>query len=254
MKKGIAIALMILSFGVCSVFAQSINKLVVDIASFEICVDGNKKVLSNPVIVWDGKTYLPLRELADILGVNIEWIGEDQRIVIDTKTFEPSHSGAFLQCECVDYSFLGESHVDQSLFLNSYDPVMRLDNNELIAAWWEELSNGNDVYNFKNKYDVFIPETDMENYSIIVSLGREIENIRSFYAEPDSSPSSVAGGTVAIVSFAEEYHEDKLFYYTVKHSVREKSHFVNPRIMAPSYIVGEKEIYIGDRGMTRGLE
>lgn len=42
-------------------------------AGFKVFVDGEEFISENPALVVDGRTYLPLRAMGDVLGVSVEW-------------------------------------------------------------------------------------------------------------------------------------------------------------------------------------
>ena len=42
-------------------------------AGFKVYVDGEEFISENPPIVVEGRTYLPLRAMGDLLGVNVQW-------------------------------------------------------------------------------------------------------------------------------------------------------------------------------------
>ncbi len=52
------------------------------LATFEVFVNGKKFVSENPVIVVDGRTYLPLKETGDVLGTKVEWNEKDRRVEV----------------------------------------------------------------------------------------------------------------------------------------------------------------------------
>lgn len=53
-----------------------------------IVVDGQTVNLDNPAVVIDGKTYLPLRAVGEVLNVNVGWNDEKRQAEIKTKGVE----------------------------------------------------------------------------------------------------------------------------------------------------------------------
>lgn len=57
-------------------------------ATFDVFVNGEKFESQNPTIVVDGRTYLPLKETGDALGVNVQWNGGLKQVEVTNKTIE----------------------------------------------------------------------------------------------------------------------------------------------------------------------
>lgn len=51
-----------------------------------IKLDGQQLKLQNPPIVYDGSTYVPLRELSGIVGVGVEWNDKTQTVELSSKS------------------------------------------------------------------------------------------------------------------------------------------------------------------------
>ena len=62
--------------------ANTIKTLIAEEATFPLVLDGNEIKLNNPIITIEGRTYLPLKEFGDILGVNVKWNTEKDRVEI----------------------------------------------------------------------------------------------------------------------------------------------------------------------------
>ena len=54
-------------------------------AAFKVMVRGTEFVSENPAVVLDGRTYLPLRALGDVLGVSVEWNADLKQAEVDMK-------------------------------------------------------------------------------------------------------------------------------------------------------------------------
>ena len=61
---------------------QGVDEYIAYVVQYKIMIDGAMLQFANPIVSIDGKTYLPLREVAEILGMNVEWDGEKQEICI----------------------------------------------------------------------------------------------------------------------------------------------------------------------------
>ena len=72
---------MLLLFNLTPTIAETLN---VTTASYSIVVDGEKWKPNNPILSINGKTYLPLTEIADLLDAEISW-NEKKRQVEITK-------------------------------------------------------------------------------------------------------------------------------------------------------------------------
>lgn len=59
------------------------------IAEFKIVVNGETKALSKSPIVVDGTTYLPVREVANLVGVDLNYDGANKKIELSTKGESP---------------------------------------------------------------------------------------------------------------------------------------------------------------------
>lgn len=81
MKKKIVIVVpLILIALTLLVFAQ--QELMAKIVNFDIYVNSEQKQFENPIVVIDGRTYIPLREVAETLGMDVEWNESDRSISI----------------------------------------------------------------------------------------------------------------------------------------------------------------------------
>ncbi|MCL2456328.1 MAG: WG repeat-containing protein [Defluviitaleaceae bacterium] len=66
------------------VSASSSEPLTAYVAQFGVFVNGEEKVFENPIVTIDNRTYIPLREIGEILGIDVEWDGENRRIIINS--------------------------------------------------------------------------------------------------------------------------------------------------------------------------
>lgn len=63
-------------------FADEIKEFIANKATFPVLINGEQFNSSNPILVVDGKTYLPTKETGDALGVDVKWNEEKSRVEI----------------------------------------------------------------------------------------------------------------------------------------------------------------------------
>ena len=79
-------------------------------ATFSIYVDGDKFKPDNPAVVIDGTTYLSLVDLADALGVEVNWNDKLSRVEIETASLEEDeYYYEYYEYEDYDYYYDDEN-------------------------------------------------------------------------------------------------------------------------------------------------
>lgn len=75
----------LLGFMMAMAFSSFANSdfLTAQIATFDIEVSGEKFEGENPPVVIGGRTYLPLRDIGEALGVSVEWNGTERKVEIE---------------------------------------------------------------------------------------------------------------------------------------------------------------------------
>ena len=68
-----------LLFGVVPAIANTLRTFTAEEASFPVLVNGVEVKLDMPIVTIEGRTYMPLRALGDVLGVKVDWNDEKQR-------------------------------------------------------------------------------------------------------------------------------------------------------------------------------
>ncbi len=63
---------------------------VAESPTFKVLVNGNEFHSDPPVLVVEGRTYLPLRAMGDVLGVPVEWNAELSQVEVGTTSSENS--------------------------------------------------------------------------------------------------------------------------------------------------------------------
>jgi hypothetical protein len=76
---------------ITAVFAINAEPLVVYTAQSEVFVNGEERNLENPILIINDRTYIPLREISEILGMSVEWDGENRKIIINSLLPSLSH-------------------------------------------------------------------------------------------------------------------------------------------------------------------
>ena len=69
-------------------FATSTELFTAQRATFDIYVKGEKFISENPPVVIEGRTYLPLRDIGEALGVSVEWNDTERRVEIGKQPIE----------------------------------------------------------------------------------------------------------------------------------------------------------------------
>jgi len=88
MKKTLAIIFAFCIISCVPLLVTSSNQLTADIVQYKIVVDGVDKTFSDPIVSINDRTYLPLREMAETLGMKIDWNADEETIVISSKDTE----------------------------------------------------------------------------------------------------------------------------------------------------------------------
>ena len=90
MKKSMTyitvLAILVLSF---VGFAFSNQELLAQVVSFKVFVNSEEKTFKKPVVVIDGSTYISLREAGETLGMEVDWDGENDKIIIVNSNAAP---------------------------------------------------------------------------------------------------------------------------------------------------------------------
>lgn len=99
MKKiavGIAIGV-VLSFS-ASAFASQIKQYLLTEVNYPVVVNGVEyKDAKNPILNYQGSTYIPLSKIGDLTGVQYKWNDEKKRVEIGQDLASVVHVGATLQ-------------------------------------------------------------------------------------------------------------------------------------------------------------
>lgn len=74
----------------CSTMVLAQEKILFDVIqyNFDMFFHGEKMNLKSPILLVDGQTYVPLREMAKYLNLDVEWQKEEQKIDLSYKLFD----------------------------------------------------------------------------------------------------------------------------------------------------------------------
>ena len=91
-NKTITLFLVILIFLIilCS-FTQANEKIFATLTQYKIYLDNVNLVFKSPIITVEDKTYVPLRELAERLGIEVEWSSDEEKISLNKKMSEDNY-------------------------------------------------------------------------------------------------------------------------------------------------------------------
>lgn len=123
-----------------SVFAANTDIFQAQKATFDVFVNGEKFESKNPTIVVEGRTYLPLKETGDALGVNVQWNNDLRRVDIEKEQ---------------------ESEVTPEMPKQTKDSNKTIKSGEIFKEFKQEIGT------------TFIKEISGEQYVSLNSIGQE---------------------------------------------------------------------------------
>ena len=85
--KGVSLMVLIvvvMSSIMSLVGAASDQDVLARIVPFKVFANGIEKTFEQPIVIIEERTYIPLREAAETLGVDVNWHGERKLITLDT--------------------------------------------------------------------------------------------------------------------------------------------------------------------------
>jgi len=90
MKKKTIAALSIIGaiFISLVVFASDINQLIANVVQYKVLVNGEEKSFTSPIVTINDRTYIPLREVGETLGMDVKWLEENQTILLSQSQSE----------------------------------------------------------------------------------------------------------------------------------------------------------------------
>lgn len=108
-------------------------------ATFKVMVRGTEFISENPPIVVEGRTYLPLRALGEVLGVPVDWNEQLRQAEVDMRTtVTPTPAPTELPKTKIGSISASKDTIidvpltltfDETVGINSFDFTLRFDNN-----------------------------------------------------------------------------------------------------------------------------
>lgn len=112
---GIMIGVLFMMTG--SAFAQQMRSFFLSEATYDLYVDGVKYTSEDkPVLTYKGSTYVPIREVAELLGIQLIWNSEKKRVEINLAS--ENASNGFSQKERFEVSIGKQSQQQNDVFRN----------------------------------------------------------------------------------------------------------------------------------------
>ncbi|MNW36734.1 hypothetical protein D3C74_137520 [compost metagenome] len=121
--KTLATLVLGMALGSATLAAAAPSTLKAVIADFKIIVNGESKTLTKSPIVVDGTTYLPVREVAGLVGADLKYDGANKKIELTTSLAEEGN-------QVSKTSLRGEKIVD---LLSKKYPEMKTNSGEKLS-------------------------------------------------------------------------------------------------------------------------
>jgi len=86
MKKAVIFLCVFIALPFLCAAKQAITSYNANSVHYKIFVNGTEKQFINPVVNINGNTYIPLREAAETLGMDVQWDSDNQTIQINSKS------------------------------------------------------------------------------------------------------------------------------------------------------------------------
>ena len=98
-KRLIVCAVIVTAILTTAVIATNNVQLTAYVAPFRIIVDSEEWTFENPIVTISDRTYIPLRELGERLGKNVEWDEENRTIFISNPQYSNWEMGTLYRFE-----------------------------------------------------------------------------------------------------------------------------------------------------------
>jgi len=76
---------------ITAVSASNAESLAAYVTQFRVFVNGEERNFENPIVTINDRTYIPLREISEVLGMDVEWDEENRKIIINNSQLLASH-------------------------------------------------------------------------------------------------------------------------------------------------------------------
>ena len=119
-----------LLFSIIPTIANTVKTFVAEEATFPILVDGQEVKLDMPAVTIEGRTYLPLRTLGNILGVKVDWNAEkgQAEIIKEVKKMQSTQ----VHASDVSYQFVA---IDGKEYINILDVDKICSAKQYVLSW-----------------------------------------------------------------------------------------------------------------------
>ena len=148
-------------------FADDIQKLIADKASFPILVNGKELDTSQkPAVVIDGSTYLPLKSLGTALNVPVNWNNNLRRVEVGSTPQTTAQSSTTQPASNIDFKIVSSRFVRS----NEIRSVQPFDGFRFKLVDVQITNNGDKTITFKPsdiKVNYKISDDDKNNPNII---------------------------------------------------------------------------------------
>lgn len=192
-------------------------------ADFKIEVDGEEKTFDMPIVTINDRTYLPLREMAETLGVGIEWLEDEQKIMIKSGI----EFGDGEQLTNINFQLCKSYTIDSGNILKWC--ALDLEEDSPFTFFYQIL----DIENLQagpaeglNLELIDFNDNVYQNKYLVITVGRELIEMVYEYREGFSSP-------FAEITLGEEYHDKTMYVY-----------IMDKILLWPSDLTGYNTFYI----------
>ncbi len=113
--------------------------------SFPILVNGETKTFDKPIVVIEGSTYLPLRAMGNVLGVNVSWNEEKRQVEISRDDLAPATPLAEVEAKETIRRYINIRNAFPSMF-DIAKSVDLIDKNDSISNYPSQTMEGTEYH------------------------------------------------------------------------------------------------------------
>lgn len=119
-------------------FAGELRTFIAEEAGFPVLVDGSPISLDMPVVTIEDRTYLPLRAMGDVLGVDVQWNEQKGQAEV-TKNEVPKPTPSVNQLDEVVTSD-GVVHYDRIKYetIDGEEYIKPVDADKIVSRKWQD--------------------------------------------------------------------------------------------------------------------
>lgn len=182
---GIAIG-MISSIGIQSFAGDAIQRVTASIdKTFQLTVNDEKKVLPEgyEMLVYQDRTYLPIRALGEMLGCEIDWDNALKTVKIVTPKNDPKPSDT----DEGNYKKLPQTYESKDYRISILSYSSKLGEDKLSRLYFRLCATGDDTIRVNPSGIAFSSNGfSYHNYSSDVNMSDQDRKLYSAYAEEDN--------------------------------------------------------------------